>query len=201
MADSRLVHLCLCPEFTGPEWQLPLLLAAERTLIGWEVTPEPIDAGVPPIVAHVLATALCRHTTLNFPAALTPQRDRDIVWKSTRDPREAMAGIFEGNLFSWDLQGQVVILSSPGTTLQLNQGHLNVGTDPAVVDDLDQLGALGLLLPGVDGDVAGLYTFAPRDMQALEEALASAARNAGGELISADEADFMAPPGGNSRSH
>jgi hypothetical protein len=201
MADSRLVHLCLCPEFTGSEWQLPLLPAAERTLIGWEVDPKPVDAGVPSVVAGVLATALCRHTTLSFPAALTPHRTRDVAWKSTGDPREAAAGIFEGNLFSWELQGQVVILSSPGTTLPLNQGHLNVATDPAVVDDLDQLGAIGLLLPGVDGDVAGLYTFAPRDMQALEAALASAARSVGGELISVDEADFMAPPGGHSRSH
>ncbi|HXJ19458.1 MAG TPA: hypothetical protein VMT03_04425 [Polyangia bacterium] len=180
-------RLCLCPEFVGPEWQLPLLPGAERTLIGWAVDPEPVDAGVPPVVADILSTALCRHATLNYPTGLTPLR-----WKSTRDPREATAGVFEGDVFSWDLQGQVVVLSSPGTSPRLNQSHLEVGTDPALIDQLERLGAIGLLLPGVDGDVAGLYTFAPLDMRALEGALATAVRNAGGELISVDEADFSA---------
>jgi len=67
-----------------------------------------------------------------------------------------------------------------------------VVTDPALLGELEQLGAIGLLLPGVDGDVAGLYTFAARDMQTLEAALATAVRKAGGELISVEEADFSA---------
>jgi hypothetical protein len=46
-------------------------------------------------------------------------------------------------------------------------------TDPRLVADLEARGATGLLLPGVDGDVAGLYTFARGDMQALEGALAA----------------------------
>jgi hypothetical protein len=83
-----------------------------------------------------------------------------------------------------------VVLSPPGSSPELTEGHLQVGAAPPVLDDLQRLGATGLLLPGVDGDVAGLYTFADRDMQALEEALASAARKLGGDFLSVDETAF-----------
>jgi hypothetical protein len=199
--ESGLVRLCICPGFTRPEWQLPLPPDAERRLIGWKVAPPPVDGGVPPAVADLLAAALCSRATLTFPAAVRAagrhgpfdgswRLGRDFVWTSTRDPRRAAAGVFEGDPFSWTLQGQVVVLSPPGSSPELTEGHLQVGAAPPVLDDLQRLGATGLLLPGVDGDVAGLYTFADRDMQALEEALASAARKLGGDFLSVDETAF-----------
>jgi hypothetical protein len=182
----RLVQLRFCPGFSGTGWQLPLPPAAERALIGWKLASPPVDAGVPPPVARVLATALCQLGTVTFPARLRRPR-----WRSTRDPTEVAAGVFEGDLFSWDLQGQVVALSPPGTSPRLNDDHLDVGIDPLLFGELETLGATGLLLPGVDGDVAGLYTFSPRAMRALEDALASAARDAGSELITVEEAAFI----------
>jgi hypothetical protein len=186
---SRLVCLRLCSGFTRREWSLPVPTALTRLLIGWRTVPSPVDAGVPAVVAEVLTTALCRHAMLTFPT----ERGRDVTWKSTGDPREAAAGIFEGGHFSWDLQGQVVVLSRPGLAPVLNEAHLEVSARPPLFDDLKALGAVGLLLPGVDGDVAGLYTFAPADMHDIIGTLSVLARQAGGDCVSLSEAQFMAP--------
>ncbi|HSS38068.1 MAG TPA: hypothetical protein VLT58_04805 [Polyangia bacterium] len=178
-----------------------MLPHAERRLIGWKVDPPPVDGGVPVAVGNLLAAALCRQATLSFPAAVKAMGrhgpfdgswrvGRDFVWTSTRDPRRAAAGVFEGEPFSWTLQGQVVVLSPPESSPELAESHLHVGTAPGMIEDLQRLGATGLLLPGVDGDVAGLYAFAARDMKALEEELASATREAGGEFVWVDEAAF-----------
>ncbi|HXU62725.1 MAG TPA: hypothetical protein VN962_13540, partial [Polyangia bacterium] len=94
---SPLISLRLCSGFTRREWNLPVATALTRLLIGWRTVPSPVDAGVPPVVADVLATALCRHATLTF----STERGRDLAWQSTGDPREAAAGIFEGGHFSW----------------------------------------------------------------------------------------------------
>ena len=201
--ESGLVRLYVCPAFTRAEWRLPLLPQAERRLIGWTVERPPLDGGVPATVADIVAAALCGRANLSFASAVTPARrrgpfdgswriGRDFVWTSTRDPRRAAAGVFEGDPFSWALQGQVVVLSPPGMSPELAEDHLQVGTAPGVVEDLKRRGATGLFLPGVDWDVAGLYTFAPTDMQALEEELASVTRKTGGDLVSVDEATFSA---------
>ena len=118
---------------------------------------------------------------------------RDFDWKSTRDAREAIPEIFESPAFPWSLQGQVVVLSTPGTPLMLDDRHLDVITRPELFATLQALGATGVLLPGVDGDVAALYTFASNDMPILTRVLFALAEESGADCVSLTEAEFLRP--------
>ena len=198
--DGRLVRLKFCPAFTRAEWQLPTDVPGARVLIGWRVEPPPVDAGVPPVVADVLVRGLCRQALLSYPSASASANSasgrrlragRDFDWKSTQDAREAIPEIFESPAFPWDLQGQLVVLSHPGTRLVLDERHLEVVARPELFATLQALGATGLLLPGVDGDVAALYTFDPGDMPTLVGVLSALAEEAGADCVSLTETDFM----------
>lgn len=157
-------------------------------LIGWDVEPPPVDAGVPPAVADILVRGLCRQAALSYPRGR--RAGRDFAWKSTQDAREAIPEIFESAAFPWELQGQVVVLSTPGTQLALDEHHLEVIARPELFATLHALGATGLLLPGVDGDVAALYTFASADMPTLTAVLSALAEESGADCVSVTEPDF-----------
>lgn len=200
---SRPVSVDLCAGFTRGEWELPVPDGLTRVLLGWRVVPPRAEPGVPGGVADLLATALCRHATLTFPTALPDARrrglfaqgwrqGRDFVWKSTQDLGEAVAGIFHSDVFSWHLHGQTVVLSRPGTAPALNADHLEVSARPELLGDLRRLGATGLLLPGVGGAVAGLYTFAAADMDDIIGTLSQVTREAGGDCVTRDEAELVA---------
>lgn len=197
---SRLFRLKLCPGFTRAEWQLPTEVPGARVLFGWDVAPPPVDAGVPRAVADVLVRWLCRQATLSYPSAPASgqpaggrrlRAGRDFDWKSTQDARAAIPAIFESPTFPWELQGQVVVLSPPGTSLVLGEHHLEVITRPELFATLQALGATGLLLPGVDGDVAALYAFAPTHMPTLTGVLSALAEESGAACASLTEAEFL----------
>jgi hypothetical protein len=117
---------------------------------------------------------------------------KDVVLISTRQPTTAM-GLFDDARYPWWLQGQLVMLSPP---------------DAAPPDiDLETLGALleqdwtrradslaarridGILRPGVDGDVAGLLSFANAVKQDFLASLERESRLAGFEwAVEAEDA-------------
>jgi hypothetical protein len=97
--------------------------------------------------------------------------NRHFTWSSTSDPKQAAAGVFSGEPFAWSLQAQVVVLSEPGVSPRLDERHLELLTKPQLFQGLASLGAIGALLPGVDGDVAALYTCTKEAMRDFEDAL------------------------------
>lgn len=202
---GRLVRLILWPGFSGAEWQLPLGPAeVQRCLVGWKVAPAAVDAGPPPAVALLLAAVLCRTGPVTFASALAPpvgaallhrkwRLGRHFEWKTTHDAnavQDAADGIFDAGFFSWTKQAQVVVLSAPGPAPSLDERHLEVLGDPAAFADLPRAGAVGVLLPGVDGDVAGLYFFTPAAAQAFREELARTIQQAGAEILVATGDEF-----------
>jgi hypothetical protein len=200
-AGTRIERLVVCSHFERTHWQLPVEGPRQRLLIGWRVSSPSPDAEVPRAVADLLMKALCYRATLTFATALKPplgaslfsrnwRLNRHFKWTSTSDPKEAAAGIFSGEPFSWNLQAQVVVLSAPGTSLRLDERHLALLSEPQLFAELGRLGATGALLPGIDGDVAGLYTDTPEDMRAFENDFSTLARNDGGELVSVSEETF-----------
>ncbi|HVT09756.1 MAG TPA: hypothetical protein VHO67_19980 [Polyangia bacterium] len=200
--EGRLVRLKLCPAFSRPDWRVPTEVPGARVLIGWDIEPPPVDGGVPPTVADILVRGLCRQAALTYPCGRGAGKGaigkrlragRDFDWKSTQDAHEAIPEIFESAAFPWELQGQVVVLSTPGTPLALDEHHLNVVARPELFGTLHALGATGLLLPGVDGDVAALYTFASGDMPTLTGVLSALADESGADCVSLSEADFARP--------
>jgi hypothetical protein len=194
---ARLSRLLLWPGFTGTEWQLPVdVPAGDRILVGWNVTPSPVDGEVPRPVAELLVTVLSRRATLTFASPIrsptgarilprTWRLNRHFRWQPAMSEADAVAGIFYSGAFAWDLQGQVVILSVPGAVLPLAENHLNLLREPYLFGDLARTGALGTLLPGVDGDVAGLYVFESSLAITVRQDLAAAAEARGAECVTA----------------
>jgi len=201
-ADNPLRALLLCPRFSGEQWQLPVDDAfGDRALIGWRTERRRVDAGVPSSVARLLAEALCRRATVTFakghhaPAgvSLVPRQwrmGRHFEWRSTRDPHEAAAGIFGDPLFPWDRPGQLAFLSPPGHIPSLDERQLALTHDPSMASTLRGLFVCGLLLPGVDGDVAGLYAFGAADSEAYRSQLVTCARELAVTVEVSDEPGF-----------
>lgn len=71
----------------------------------------------------------------------------------------------------------------------LDEHHLEVIAQPELLATLQALGATGLLLPGVDGDFAALYTFDPGDMPTLTGVLSALTEESGAECVSMTEAN------------
>lgn len=201
---GKLDRLVLWPQFTGPEWQLPTNVhVAECMLVGWRCLPESTDGGPPPAVAMLLATALRKHASLTFASALRPpvggtflsgdwRLGRNFVWVTSSTDREAAQGIFDADFFSWTQQGQVVVLGSPGVVLALDERYLELQSDPMLFGELKSAGAHGVLLPGVDGSVAGLYFFNTAISSAVRRELESTAQAMGGRCLVTTGEDFRA---------
>jgi hypothetical protein len=156
------------PEST--DWELPSPRdTRDYSLIGWHVHPEPVDSGVPPAVAGLLARAICDFATISFLSDASSSQPFSLV--STTDPQVARRLFDEAN-YSWAQHGQVALLSArnaepPGLTAQ----QLRELNEQRNLDVAKQVGFIGILLPGVDGDVAGLWVFDPSTKQRLIDAM------------------------------
>jgi len=194
-----LLKVFFCPGFSGIQWQLPIDAPfGDRLLIGWRTQAPAVEGGVPRSVAQLLAGALCRQGTVTFAkglrppvgAGLVPRRwrlGRNFVWYSTRNVEEAAAGIFDDDMFSWSRQGQIVVVSADDEVPALEERHLALSSDSRLAGMLRDNGGRALLLPGVDGDVAGLYTPDPTYGSAIRAEITDAARRLGVDTQMSDE--------------
>jgi hypothetical protein len=196
-------QLVLWPRFTGSEWRLPTEVeGADRLLVGWRCSPESVDGGPPPIVAAMLVAALQKHATLTYASALgrargallnrRPRVGRHFVWKTSASADEAAEGIFHAAFFEWTLQSQVAILGTPGAPLTLDERYLELPNDATLFGQLKSAGAEGVLLPGVDGAVAAIYSFSAEFAEVVRRDLEDEVRVAGGRCVVATGAEFAA---------
>ena len=198
--SEGLERLILWPQFTGSEWQVPFEVdVADRILVAWRCLPDPVDAGPPPSVKALLVGALQKHAMLTFPSALlsggrAPLTKRwkagGFLWRTGADVDDAAEGIFDADFFPWAMQGQVTILGSPGSPPKLDERYLDLASEPFLFESLKSTGAVGVLLPGVDGAVAALYFFDTALAGAVRNELDRAVRAAGGRCIIATGEDF-----------
>ncbi len=143
------------------------------TLIGWKQDPDPIDAGVPKEVAAVLARALTSLALVTFPSSIEhasatgrvvgPRKGApgDLVLVSTTDAETAMQA-FDDPEYPWWLQGQVLLMSASsaaGPDISRNQLFALFAEEWArEAATLAQFGVVGIVRPGVDGDMAGFLS-------------------------------------------
>lgn len=114
---------------------------------------------------------------------------------STTRP-ESAARLFDDGGFPWWLQGQVVVLSP----VEGPPPNLSEATWRSLFNEdwlqaammLDANGVEGVLRPGVDGDVAGLFTWTETIERAILNAMELEARAAALECVDVPEAGFAA---------
>jgi hypothetical protein len=186
---TKRVELFVTENPASPIWKLPPPHeAGEYLLIGWRVCPEPVDGGMPSMVADVLAGALCDCATVSFLS--DDSRRPRFTLVSTTDSKVAIA-LFDEAAYPWTQQGQLALLSGKDTrppeltTKQIREliEHRNPGI-------AKQAGFAGVLLPGVDGDVAALWTFDPIAKRQFMEALLRWCEAAGYRLSNTTEDEF-----------
>lgn len=175
------------------------------SLLEWHVPVRSADAGMPPEVARIFAEALCAvgpvaGCTQDLPAgvgaAWTPVPGghayrftrpwwrgprHDLGLRASRDPA-VVARMFDDETFPWSHEYQTVFLCAPDTLPALDRATVEAClVVPMTVTParLSELGVLGLLNAGVDGDVAGMYVFDPAVRASLTGALAETTRRAG----------------------
>jgi hypothetical protein len=179
--------LLWCATPSSAVWQLGSLPAwtGHVDLLGWIEARRRVDAGVPPDVASVLARAL---TDVARVAVVT---DAPLVLRWAGPPSIVEAAFDDAHL-PWWLQGQIFVLAA----LDEEPPEL----DPAQVltwrdDAWTRLAAAhtrvrGLVRPGVDGDVAGIWTRDAKLREKLLAALDHRAQEAGRRWLDLDESAF-----------
>jgi hypothetical protein len=117
----------------------------------------------------------------------------DLTVISTRRP-ETVTRLFDDAAFPWWLQGQVVLLSvadAPPPEIDEDSLLSLFGEDwTQQAASVVHLGVEGILRPGVDGDVAGMLTFADAFDQAALNALEKETRLAGFDWEVVREEEF-----------
>lgn len=177
--------LLVCLEAMDSRWELPAVPPkAESCVIGWRTRPMPRDAGVPEWAVAILAHALAKNAMVTF-AVKAGDRTRFVHASTADEVRQA----FDTEYFDWTQRGQVIFLSAPESPPKLSESHLRAAESTAGLQTLSHSGVIGVLLPGVDGDVAGLYTFSSGLQKSLIASLKTACLDLGTEyrVVTADE--------------
>jgi hypothetical protein len=215
---KKMIFVCLDP--AASYWQLDLAPSTdtEVMLIGWSPSCDDADEGVPHHVAVILARVLTSLAQLIFPlseaddtgGAMTERVDipsnaferlhakikHEPVYMqlvSTAEPDVACRMFYDGG-FSWPMQGQVGVLFPLGSPMpRLDRKSLRLLIANGHADTPLKLGlndTLGLLRPGVDGGLAGFWSFDRALTRALLARLESEAIQMGFEFRLVAEANF-----------
>jgi hypothetical protein len=199
VTNGKLTRATLALDFVEPTWHLPVGASNwHRALLGWSVTPAPVDSGVPRPVAELLCATIVARGRVTFAKGLsqpgsvlgfrrTWREGREFEWVTTRDPKAAMA-LFDDEAFPWSMQAQAAhVVEDPGPASSLAPGDLGV-PDERRIDDLARRGVCMLLLPGVDGDFAGIYARSDASRSAILEDLRTGVVRLGAEWVVTSEA-------------
>ena len=185
----RLDALFACRGQLDQRWELPAPLSksVEQVIIGWSVSPTPVDAGLPEPVANVLSNALVRHFLVTYPT----NKGRRISFVHARE-REGVRSAFDDAYFDWSQKQQCLFLSpTQAPPPELSENDLIRVLQSKTLYELTDLGVNGLVLPGVDGDVAGIYTFTQDLQHQLLGDIGAACDEAGSRLQFVSEVEFI----------
>lgn len=186
MTGDMVQDFLVCLDWTDSRWELPSVASSMQScLIGWRSAPA-VDAGIPEWAADLLARTMVKHALVTFPVR-TGGRTRFVHASRADEARAA----FNAEHFDWTQRGQVIVLSPPHSPPELSESHLHMAGDGARLKTLSNLGATGVLLPGVDGDVAGLYTFSSDLQNVLLASLKTACRDFGAGFRRVTETEFI----------
>lgn len=160
MIDTSRITLSIAADPVDSRWQLPAVSEGRAWLLAWRVDPWPVDAGLPPPLALVLAEALCACGAVAYLSPVMPDLAQQQGWvrvagdpphwhHTVRPPllgrlvggqpamaltattdAKTAAAAFDIAGFDWSQQGQIVMVLS--------------GDEPPPVD----LSALGATLAG-----------------------------------------------------
>jgi hypothetical protein len=207
---KKWLFICVTPTSPKWQLDLNSPQDTEVTLVGWRTPESAIDSGVPTSVADLFARTLTTVSNVSFPSSdrsAIPESPQlrstpvpasvfartmakfkaepgqvDLI--STTDPN--LAGkLFDDAGFPWHLQGQVALLFPlDAKPPQLTRKELMSVLDRGWRELQDRVKfphLLGLMRPGVDGDVAGIWSFDKAFTKALLHQLEMEAHRMGFE--------------------
>ena len=203
-------------EFTPPS------CATQTCLIGWVMAKPSVDAGVPNTVAALFARVLARCAMVTFFSDSTRSIDGvestehyerpvtqvikptgllgAVVHKgypltSSQDPAIVQT-LFDADGFSWPLKAQRAFLSAPGVLPDLQFKDVDMAFNRPQALECEELVSkahvLGMLLPGVDGDFAGIVAFSNDFWTRFMDAFEAENRESNIAWSAVDEANFRA---------
>jgi hypothetical protein len=186
---AQIMTILVCLDYHDVRWELPIEVAAGlcRCLVAWQVNPPPVDGGVPEGVAKVMASTLVSQALVTFP---TRTRNLGISFVHASHAGD-MQQAFDAEYFIWSQRGQVIFLSpaqAPPPTL--SEKHFHLATNGDSLHKLADTGVTGVVLPGVDGDVAGIYTFTSQLLKELLTGLRAACDRIGAQFQEVTEAEL-----------
>ncbi|MGA9918233.1 hypothetical protein [Paraburkholderia sp.] len=156
--------------------------------MGWTTRTSLVESGMPGAVASVFANALVKCALVTFPTHTLQRRNS---FFHTRRPDDVQ-GAFNAEFFNWSLRGQVIFLSPvEAKPPALSSKHLDLANNAKQLSKLADVGVTGVVLPGVDGDVAGIYTFSDDFLQDLLSQLKSECERAGAQWREVTEVQFF----------
>ena len=114
-------------------------------------------------------------------------------WAVTTSEPEIACELFDDPGFPWWLQGQSALITRGESLPELDRAMLLAATDPAFTVTqaaLSELGAVALVRPGVDGDVAGIVSTSGDVEAEIVSSLEAAAFEARMGWLLVDEESF-----------
>ena len=207
----------VCSDPHAPHWRVARPSSGKLILVGWRVSPVPMEGGVPQEVAMLLARCFTRLFQVSFITAGADSARRAEAAQELRigsirklaaafwGPRlsgryflvstlraELAATLFDAPGVSWTQQSQVALLSSSKSPPPSIDERVLWSLSPLEALDLAALGSYGVeavVFPGVDGDVAGLVCSAEAEDRFVQ-ALIEEAAAAGFACSVVDETAF-----------
>lgn len=190
-------------------------------LLGWHQAIRSVDGGAPAEVAKVISNALCRGARISYLYSdlqeiidthakefysIQPITEPGLLiafWSgihpkaavvSTNNPEVALH-LFDASYFSWVLQGQSVFLSRLSDPIPDLKDVVSKTWqrryEDAPMDTLIEYSLVGIMRPGVDGDVAGILFRSIQDRANFLTALQEEAESSGMQFKRCDEFEFM----------
>ncbi len=201
------VTLCFTYDSVPEYFNLTALSTLSQVFFTWESTTPQIDAGPSEVIARVLSEALCSSfnlvylSSMSLTATSTWERrygyyaqlqteflkqSLPLVW--TNEPAIAMQAFDDG----WSTEGQIVLLSNSATPISFNAIALQKNRSKLFSFVQNSTDFCAVLLPGVDGDYAGLH-FQNDALRAefIEQTLANCCEIRRVDLVQKSSADFL----------
>ena len=180
-------ELVACFDYRDSVWELPVAVPqVSRCLLAWRTTPVPLDAGMPLSVASLFASALASHALVSFATGVRGH----VSFVHASRPEDVLQAFAEP-YFNWSRRAQVIFLSAAESEPPaLSERHLRLAYESEAFDVLSSIGVTGLLLPGVDGDVAGLYAFSRNLGDRLTSGFKKACADVGADWRSVSESEL-----------